>query len=172
MKIADVREVFYAYGPAKATIAQLNAEIENLERIKAELENEAYGGILSRGGEGSSGKDFGVSDPTPAQAERFSEGVDRTAVAEIANEIFTLRNKMARCQRTIRRCNEWVATFHAETATMLRSRLIERKSLQETVSDVYDKHRIEYDEITIHQRILRALRKIAEEETQKEEETK
>ena len=55
-----------------------------------------------------------------------------------------------------------MSTFPAETETMLRSRLIKRKSLQETISDVYDKHKTEYDEITIHQRILRALRKIAE----------
>ena len=95
MTIADVREVFYSYGPAQATIAQIHNEIENLERIKAELENEAYGGVLSRGEGGTSGREFGVSDPTPAQAERFSQGIDRNAVAEIAQEILVLRNRLA-----------------------------------------------------------------------------
>lgn len=162
MTLSDVREAFKGYNQCKAVVANIRTEIDNLERIKAELENEAYGGVLSRGGEGSSSKDFGVSDPTPAQAERFSEGVDRTAVAEIAQEIIVLRNRMAMSLRTIRMVDEWVAQFSAETATLLRSRLIERKSMDETLGDLYEQHKVELDDLTAIKRIARALDKIVE----------
>ena len=162
MTLSEVREAFKNYNQCKAVVTNIRTEIDNLERIKAELENEAYGGVLSRGGEGSSGKDFGVSDPTPAQAERFAEGVDRTAVAEIAQEIIVLRNRMAMSLRTIRMVDEWVAQFSAETATLLRSRLIERKSMDETLGDLYEHHKVELDELTAIKRIARALDKIVE----------
>lgn len=162
MTLSEVREAFKGYNQCKAVVANIRTEIDNLERIKAELENEAYGGVLSRGGEGSSGKDFGISDPTPAQADRFAEGVDRTAVAEIAQEIIVLRNRMAMSLRTIRMVDEWVAQFSAETATLLRSRLIERKSMDETLGDLYEQHKVELDELTAIKRIARALDKIVE----------
>ena len=103
-------------------------------------------------------------------SDEFTSGVKNARLAliisnhypEIAQEIIVLRNRMAMSLRTMRMVDEWVAQFSAETATLLRSRLIERKSMDETLGDLYEQHKVELDELTAIKRIARALDKIVE----------
>ena len=161
LTVPEIRATFREYAPAQASIAVIREEIANLERIKADLENEEYDGVLSRGGDGGGTKDFGVADPTPAQAQRFEGGADRNAVSEIIDEIIVLRKRLAEHLRLIRTCDEWLSRFPQETACLLRARYIEKKTLMMSITATFAQTNFDFSDDTAKKTLDRALAEIS-----------